>query len=205
MLRILYLCVALLLAPLVTQADVISKSEKDGPVRLVCMNPDGLVAHVEKLTRNQIIGVRYAALAGEIKWPCDDVQLPVGTVIYHQRWLQTEDKWWVLAQTVQYPNGSRWVTVDPMQATYHQIPIQWSCHYLDYCIPVVPDNHPHRRDYYDRGDRDDRRDYYDRDERHDRRKSHPRSDNDLPAGSSGMTIEEGQAHIRRQLGLPPKE
>ena len=177
MFRILCICAALLLTPLTAQAERI---ERAGPVRLVCMNPEGLYAHVEKLTRNQIIGVRYAALDGEIKWPCDDVQLPVGITVLHERWLQTEDRWWVLAQTIEYPNGAVWVTVDPMQATYHQKPIQWRCYYPNYCTPIIPDDH-HRRDYYDR------------DERYE---SYPQSRRDR---TRDMDVDEGQKHIQRQL------
>jgi len=181
MLRILYLCVALFLAPLMAQADVVSKPEKSGRVRLVCFNPDGLIAHVKKLTRNQIIGVRFAALNGEIKWPCDDVQLPVGTALLHERWLQTKDEWWVMAQTIQYPNGSVWVTVDPMQATYYLQPLQFRRYYPNFYVPIIPDDYSSRHQGH---------------ELHQR----PRRD-----GVSGMDVDEGQAAIRRQLGLPPKQ
>jgi len=166
----------LLLAPLAAQAERI---ERAGPIRLVCMNPDGLYAHLERLTRNQIIGVRFAARNGQIKWPCSDVQLPTGTVIVQDRWLQTKDEWWVLAQTVRYPNGSLWVTVDPMQATYHQKPVQWKCYYPNYCVPIIPDDdHHHRQEHYGRDE------------------SYSQSQRDR---TRDMEIDEGQAHIQRQL------
>jgi hypothetical protein len=187
MLRILCLCVALLLAPLSAQADIISKPEKfsrpekSGPVRLVCFNPNGLIAHVERLTREQIIGVRFAALDGEIKWPCDDVQLPTGTVLLHERWLQSKDGWYVMAQTVQYPNGSVWVTVDPMQATYYLQPLQFRRYYPDFFVPIIPD---------------DARDDYGGLIYRDRRESYPQSPRDK---TSGMDVDEAQEHVRRQL------
>jgi hypothetical protein len=110
------------------------------------MNPDALRVHAAKLTRNQILGVRHAARDGEIKWPCDDVQLSVGTQVLHERWIQTEDKWWVMAQTVQFPGGSVWVTVDPMQATYHLKPVQFLRYYPNYYVPVIFDNKPDEQD-----------------------------------------------------------
>jgi len=187
MIRILCLCVALLSAPLAAQADNNNRQEKNNPIRLVCMNPKGLVAHVEKLTRNQIIGVRFVARDGDIKWPCSDVQLPTGTVLLHERWLQSKDGWYVMAQTVQYPNGSVWVTVDPMQATYYLQPLQFRRYYPDFFVPIIPD---------------DARDDYGGLIYRDRRESYPQSQRNRP---SGMDVDEGQEHIRRQLGLPPKQ
>jgi hypothetical protein len=175
--RVVYLLVILTLVMISIDAYAattgINKQPRSGPIRLVCLNPDGLQKHVRDLTRNQIIGVRHAARAGEIKWPCDDVQLRVGTKVIHERWLQTEDGWWVLGQTIQYPNGSVVVTVDPLQATYHLQPLQFKRFYPNFYVPQQPG----------------------------RVHTYPQSHRD---GVSGMTVEEGQEFLRRQLGLPPK-
>ena len=133
---------ALFLLPVAACGEVvITKPILSGPVRLVCLNPDGFMAHVPNLTRNQIIDVRAAANDGEIKWPCDDVQLPDGTVVTHERWIQSEDKWWVIGQTVQYPDGTIAATVDPLQAAYGRQPIQFKRYFGhggDYFVPVIP-------------------------------------------------------------------
>jgi len=129
---------ALSIASTVSAQVTITGSQKAGPVRLVCLNPDGLISHVNNLARNQIIGINYAARNGKVRWPCDDVQLPVGTVVLHERWVQTRDRWWVLGQTVQYPNGAVMVTVDPLQTSYRRQPMQFLRFYGDYFVPIAP-------------------------------------------------------------------
>jgi hypothetical protein len=169
---------ALLTLPLAAKAEItIHKPQIAGPVRLVCFHFQALQEHVDRLTRNQIIGVRHAARDGDIQWPCDDVQLPVGTILLHERWLQTRDNWWVLGQTVQYPGGSQWVTVDPIQKTYLSPPSNYLRYYQNSWLPPVRD-----------------------------RSGQSQAPVDSPAeGVHGMDVDEGQAYIRRQLGLPPKE
>lgn len=103
----------------------ITRPEVSGPVRLVCLNPEGLQEHVKRLTRMQIIGIRAAAHDREVKWPCDDVQIPVGSTVIHTRWLKTSDGWWIQAETIQYPGGSVMVTANPFIAQFGRKPIEF--------------------------------------------------------------------------------
>jgi hypothetical protein len=151
------------------------------------MNPETLMEHVNRLTKEQIIGIYYAGRDGEIKSPCAARQLPVGTVLLQERWLQAENGWFVMGQTIQHPNGGVWVTVDPMKATYYLQPLQFRRYYPDFFVPIIPD---------------DARDDYGGLIYRDRRESYPQSQRNRP---SGMDVDEGQEHIRRQLGLPPKQ
>lgn len=130
--RLTLLLVAFFAASTSLAADI----ERTGPVRLVCLNPDGLIEQVKNLTRQQIVGITHAARAGEVKWPCDDVQLPVGTRWPgHARWVKTEDDWWVLALTVVYPNNFTVVVVDPVQARKGKKPPEFRVLRLPQCPP----------------------------------------------------------------------
>lgn len=109
----------------------ITRPERSGPVMLVCFNPNALIEHVSRLTRNQVIGIRAAAFDGEVRAPCDDVQLPVGTRdTGHARWLQTEDGWWILARTVRYPNDIQMVIADPGVAQYRVKPPEFRMRFV---------------------------------------------------------------------------
>jgi len=103
-----------------------------GPKRLICISPVGLTGTVGSITRQQIIGidnVRWGNDRAEIRDGCSSNWLPSGFQVVHTRWIQTADGWWVLAQTVRYPRGSLWVTVDPLQAQYSRQPIQYRVFY----------------------------------------------------------------------------
>lgn len=172
MFRIFYCWVILLLIPLVAQAEItIHTPEKVGPVRLVCFHSDALQEHVGRLTRNQIIGVRHAAIDGEIQWPCDDVQLPVGTTLLREHWLQTKDGSWVLGQTISYPNGSMWATVDPLQAAYYFRQNLFQRYYRDSSVSAGTEQ----------------------------REPPPAPVGASGEGTHGMSVDEGQEYIRRQL------
>ena len=126
--------IGLLLGLCITAAVQAQSIARTDPWRLVCLNPNGLIEHVHRLTRQQLIYITYAERAGEVRWPCDSVRLPVGTTwTGHGRWLQTEDGWWVHALTVRYPNGFVVVTVDPMAAQFNRKPPEfWNYFYFQY-------------------------------------------------------------------------
>jgi len=108
----------------------IERPEVSGPVMLVCLFPDDMISQLSTLTRNQVIGIRAAAVSGELRNSCDDVQIPVGSTSNHARWIQTEDGWWILVRTVKYPNDFLVVMADPMVAQYGSQPAEWRLRFV---------------------------------------------------------------------------
>jgi len=98
------------------------------PMRLICIDPIRLTTTTASLRRQQIAGIRNVSAGNDrdkIARGCAARYLPSGYQVIHSRWLETSDHWWVLAQTVRYPAGSIWVTVDPSQARYGRRPIEF--------------------------------------------------------------------------------